>query len=812
MFYSVRRSRTLSASPEIGGQRTEALEWALRSLLLMLVAVTASPALATAATDEVAVVLEFDPAQLGFDRYEGYDVVSLDGAEFTAEPAEPMLPALNVQLLLPPGATCVGVTATCRGVTTVPGTYTILPAPRPARYSSRNAAKVPQPNAHIYDSVLPYPREVARLAGVGNFAGHRIVSVQVAPLSYIPATGELFLHRKIEIVVQTEALSEAAGVDRREHSGVADLMVRRSVLNAEELQPLPQAGAARGREDGLFDYLIVCPESLAAEFARLADWKNRKGVRTEIVTVESIEADTRFPGGDPAERLRSCVSQHYAESGITWVLLGGDTGLVPAREAYDFFYEQGLPCDLYYADLDGSWDADGDGRWGESADDGIDMYCDVFVGRAPVATVSEAAAFVDKVLAYEGAAFAMADDYQLRMLYLGEILWDSPDPYTDGAVACEMIDDYVPARFDPSHKLYESDGSLSLSPVVGELEDGCGIVMHQGHSNAGEVSIGPDNLTIQTMDDLTNGVRGGIWYSVGCWSAAIDHDAFGEHWLTNEDGGGVAYVGNSRYGWGCPGYPGQCVSDLYSQQFFNSLFVKDLVHAGAVHADAKHHYVGLAKIDDYMRYAMYELNLLGDPEMPIWTDSPRGLEVTYEVNAGGVSDMEVWVSSGGAPVEGATVCVFSEYARVFEVSETDAAGRAALALTVEEPFEASLTVTARNSIPYGGTVVFDGETGIAEGSGEVPAVTGLIRNYPNPFNPATRIAFSLAERERVKLSVYDVSGRLVAVLIDEDMAPGLYAAHWEGRDDRGSAVASGTYFARMTAGTSHFETKMILTR
>jgi hypothetical protein len=177
-----------------------------------------------------------------------------------------------------------------------------------------------------------------------------------------------------------------------------------------------------------------------------------------------------------------------------------------------------------------------------------------------------------------------------------------------------------------------------------------------------------------------------------------------------------------------------------------------------------------------------------------------------------VSQVEVRVASDGVPVEGAAVCVFSENAGVFEVAQTDAAGRAELSVSVVGPFEAYVTVTAKNAIPHSETLTLGGETDVAGGMGEIPMVTALIRNYPNPFNPATSIAFSLAVRERVGLSVYDVSGRLVAVLIDDDLAPGLHAARWDGRDEGGSVVASGTYFARMTAGGSHFETKMILTR
>ncbi len=227
------------------------------------------------------------------------------------------------------------------------------------------------------------------------------------------------------------------------------------------------------------------------------------------------------------------------------------------------------------------------------------------------------------MLAYEGAPFQVWDDFQLDMLFLGEVLWDTPDPYTDGGVALDMIEsESVPPRFTPITKLYQRDGTLYTPTTLNALNDGYGIVMHVGHSNITKVSVGTDDLTIADLDALHNGERGGLWYSVGCWSAAVDHDTFGEHWLLNPVGGGVAYVGNSRYGWGCPGYPGQCVSDLYSQEFFASLFTRDLEHAGTVHADAKHQFVPVAGVDNYMRYAMYELNLLGDPEMPVWTDTP----------------------------------------------------------------------------------------------------------------------------------------------------------------------------------------------
>jgi hypothetical protein len=362
-------------------------------------------------------------------------------------------------------------------------------------------------------------------------------------------------------------------------------------------------------------------------------------------------------------------------------------------------------------------------------------------------------------------------------------------------------------------RLYESEGTLDHAAAMSELNAGCGIVVHEGHANIGAAGIGPDALAAADLDVLTNGSRIGLWYSVGCWSAAIDYDTFGEHWLNNANGGGVAYVGNSRYGWACPGYPGECVSDLYGQRFFESLFTKRLSHAGLVHADAKDQYVGVARDDDYMRYAMYELNLLGDPEMPIWTDVPVPLDVSHTcgAEAGGTVPVEVAVTSNGLPVEGAVVCISDPSLDLYVIEETGPAGLAVLAVDANSTSgPASLTVTAANGVPFSEAIDLDStETGVDD----VAVVrTELLQNYPNPFNPRTSIAFSMNLPGRVDLAVYDASGRKVAVLVAGAVDAGLHQVTWDGRDDSGRGVASGVYFARMLAGNEHFESKMILMR
>jgi len=91
--------------------------------------------------------------------------------------------------------------------------------------------------------------------------------------------------------------------------------------------------------------------------------------------------------------------------------------------------------------------------------------------------------------------------------------------------------------------------------------------------------------------------------------------------------------------------------------------------------------------------------------------------------------------------------------------------------------------------------------------------TGLQGTYPNPFNPATTIAWSIEKDGPVTLAVYDISGRRIRTLIDGKMTEaGSYTATWDGLDDRGNNVSSGVYFCRFLSGETASSTKMILLR
>lgn len=96
--------------------------------------------------------------------------------------------------------------------------------------------------------------------------------------------------------------------------------------------------------------------------------------------------------------------------------------------------------------------------------------------------------------------------------------------------------------------------------------------------------------------------------------------------------------------------------------------------------------------------------------------------------------------------------------------------------------------------------------------GGVPLRTRLAGAYPNPFNPQTTVAFDLARTDHARVVIYDVQGRAVRTLVDEELPAGRHTVAWQGRDDQGRGVASGVYFARLQADSGHGLVKLVLVK
>jgi hypothetical protein len=92
-------------------------------------------------------------------------------------------------------------------------------------------------------------------------------------------------------------------------------------------------------------------------------------------------------------------------------------------------------------------------------------------------------------------------------------------------------------------------------------------------------------------------------------------------------------------------------------------------------------------------------------------------------------------------------------------------------------------------------------TPVADGSGTTPDAWRLHPCNPNPFNPLTTIRFDLPVATEVQLTVYTLTGRHVATLVNRQLPAGSHEAIWNGRDQQGRTLPSGNYLYRLEAGS-----------
>jgi len=650
-----------------------------------------------------------------------------EGMDVTDEAGAPQLPVKPVVIALPGHQQVTNVTFELGEWQALEGEHLVVPCQkqqplvagtdlgRNAECKVQNAKgktgdedgggfTAPMPS--IYESAEPYPASVGRWTGtsyktasdtthgngtrsgiLGGFQScpfvpceSTYVQVLVYPVRYVGAERRLEVCQEVKVKVEAEQTNAEARSQKLE------------ARTPEAVSREPFAG-------GPFEYVIVTGAGLATAFQRLADWKTQKGVPAVVRTMDWVYA--HYTGRDQAEQLRNYLKT-LPDSGVKYVLLGGDVDVVPFRKAFAMASnwgaqarEDSLPCDLYFANLQGSWDANNNNVFGE-VDDSVDLYADLSVGRAPVNDVPQTSTFVRKVIDYEHAAVG---GYQDKGLFFAEVLWQSP--YTDMGVHKNKMEQQSFASGYRLTKLYQSLGNETRTSVMQAMRENQNIMNHDGHGWIDVMECGGSANRMHTADaDTITNAGLGVLYSIGCWTTAFDFASIGEAFVTNPDGGTVATIGNSSYGWGSPGNPGFGYSDKFDNHFWHAVTSESIYRAGDALAAAKEYYAPFSHDENVYRWHQYDVNLMGDPEMPVWTAPPQRLDVFGPTSVAIGSGKYLFSAAhSGTPVAGALVCL-TKPGEVYSRGLTDDAGQVWLDAAPGTPGGLVLTVTAHNFAPY----------------------------------------------------------------------------------------------------------------
>jgi hypothetical protein len=662
----------------------------------------------------------FDINDLSFTKIEGYDFVRLESCISTiVELGAPCLPKASFSLLIPQGAEVTDIEIISFDKEEVSGKYEVYPTQNSQPFLKDMVFPFIEPDEDIYSKRTPYPERIIQSNYTGSMGGYKIANLLVYPLQYIPTDKKLVFYSKIKFKVTYEEKLRTLISKTEKQNKIFKERIEKLILNPEDigmLEPSTGLRSSLALSSDSVEYVIITADSFQIAFQELADWKTKKGIPAKVVTLDSIYAE--YGGADNAERVRNFIKDANSSWGTIWILLGGQCDyewgeeIVPRRNVWykrsyvgHYTDEDTIPSDLYFSDLDGDWNADGDGIYGESTDD-VDFYSDVFVGRAPVRTVAQAETFVNKVLTYEKNP---PSGYQKKILLPAAYLW--PSIY-DERLSQEAIADIVPSDWQVS-RLYERDGNLTHEAFVDSVRSGFGFAHLVGHGNEHGIYIyyADEYLGSDDLDTLNNDGLLGIHNSLGCMCGGLDlvpyGDCFAEHYLTPAAGGGYSIM-NSRYGWGSP--PNMGPSEHIDTCFYHEIFREEYPyhdHLGVAHAFSKDGFVSEITWSSNWPWTIYELNLFGDPEMPLRTDIPGELTVNHNaVIPVGTSTFNVNVTDGSSPVEDAFVCLYKE-GEVYERGYTNASGNITLSL-IPPPNSLGImycTVTKNNYIPYEGNVI-----------------------------------------------------------------------------------------------------------
>ncbi|MCX6666431.1 MAG: DUF2341 domain-containing protein, partial [Euryarchaeota archaeon] len=634
---------------------------------------------------------------LMFDTFMGYDRVQFKDCQFLNDIGKPFLPYAEITIALPSGTAASQVRVIETKNEEINGKYTLFPA-QPLRTMNDidKAIDLVEPDAVTYASKQKYPVELAKFVYQTDLRGQGMAVVQVFPLQYTPGEKKLTIYTSITLeILGTQGYvcgdylpQQTSEAERTEYkTQIMNMVVNPKDVNLVASDTGKDGGEPRGVPAGNYKYVIITKPTWVSYFQPLADWKTKKGMKATIVTTDWIYST--YTGADNQEKINAFVQDAHSTWSATFFLLGGDIDTVPVRLKYYSLFLSGAneeiyaPADTYYADYDG------------------DFLCEVNVGRASVTApgtgVGQIQNFINKIFTYEQNP--PLTNYAKTAAMFGFNL-DAGTLMETCKIAIDTA--YIPADWTMSN-VYDSMTGDHETAVKLYVNAGQHLINHGDHCNEYEIGVGVINhwltLTPGEVDGFSNGNKQSIMYSMGCYPAAFDvSNCIAEHFVRDNNGGGIAFVGNSRYGIYVPGVY-TTYSCRYDREFFEAIFEEERYILGEAFSDSKDE---SPHNDDYYRCIFDELNLLGDPQLPIWTNNPVSIVVTHPATLPtGPSSYTVHVTSGGSPVYLADVCLWKG-TDIYLTGTTNSAGDCTFNPSPTSGGSMYVTVTKHNYLPYMG--------------------------------------------------------------------------------------------------------------
>jgi hypothetical protein len=417
-------------------------------------------------------------------------------------------------------------------------------------------------------------------------------------------------------------------------------------------------------------YLIITHDNFYNDIQPLAQWKHKKGMRTKVVKLSEI--------GTTSSQIKSYITYGFNNWQIRpeFVLLVGSPDLIPWGLTSPY-------SDNPYMNMN------------------TDIFNEILLGRLTVHNTTEAQTVVNKILLYERTPY-MEDSTWVRnacLIVAEDGYTYPPQPGTDDYIYWGDSRHAYELMLANGYNRMDTLSSLlghNYNDVIQSVNNGVGFVQFRGQGVGnwwGGFAVNPDNTSNGSMLPMVLSIT---CRTIGTGSLPAD----AERWLL---------TGSPTSPRGASGYFATTtvrshvanIRSAVSRGFFTAIFTEGKQTFGEACEGGRLNLYNLySDTYDYQGFAT-----LGDPEMNIWTATPKSIDVAHVQSLAAEEEtlgVTVTLSNAG-PIDSALVCVVLD-TTVYEHGVTDNNGHVLLQLPSMHPGQMEITVTGKNLYPYEGTI------------------------------------------------------------------------------------------------------------
>ena len=506
-----------------------------------------------------------------------------------------------------------------------------------------------------------YPGNLAELDESYILRDLRGQTVLFYPVQYNPVTKILRIYSEINIEIVASSNSLSINSKSRNSNKIS---------TSSEFLHIYEDLFINNLNDTRFEYLtdegkmlIVCYDDFLDEMQPLVDWKNRKGIHTDIIGISDVGSDI--------SSLQNYIDSYYYGNGLTYLLLVGDINQIPTHIV------NGAASDPSFGFIEGD-----------------DSFAEVIVGRFSANNPLELQTQIDRTLSYEINPESV--DYLDKALGIGSTQGPGYGGLTDAEFEDLLWNDFLSNyTYDSFEGIY--DGSGSVAQGVAAINEGVGIINYTGHAGPTGWGNGAP-LGVNDVNDLVNTGKLPFIFTVGCNPGEFNNysECFCEAWLRATDSNGnptgaVGHLGSTiSQSWEPPMHGQWAMNSILTESYGNNLSRSfgGIAVNGCMHMNEAQGSNGINETNHW--------TIFGDPSLLIRTNEPSQINPEYN-EAIFVGEEEFIVDVG---IDGALVALSRNNELLSQSSSIGGVAILDLSNVSVEPGVIDLVITSFNTYPH----------------------------------------------------------------------------------------------------------------